>query len=345
MWEDARGRSHCRRTPTRQSRPRHARAPAQEPHLLSAQVLRLPHQPLAQHHREPRPRTHGPHRHKLHRIAPAAPSGRKESRRLPHQPLWSRALPHLLQELHGKSLGHALRQDLRRVGSAAHQGPLAHHRAQTLSAQGLYTHTKSTAGDLPKNPPTPHSSSASSIPSSAPASSGSTSQKKVTALGGEIHLGAKVDRSKPTASTSSRSTTISDTAYAPASRATTSLHHAHARPHPRPRRGGAAVPANVTEVAEGLQYRDFITIGILANKLDVTESDKTLSKTPGSTSRSPTSSSAGCRSSTTGRRTWSPTPPRSGSASNTSAMTLIRSGHAGRRTREIRAAEWSRSAS
>jgi protoporphyrinogen oxidase len=35
------------------------------------------------------------------------------------------------------------------------------------------------------------------------------------------------------------------------------------------------VPANVREVAEGLQYRDFITIGILANKLDVTESDKT----------------------------------------------------------------------
>jgi protoporphyrinogen oxidase len=36
------------------------------------------------------------------------------------------------------------------------------------------------------------------------------------------------------------------------------------------------VPANVREVAEGLQYRDFITVGVLANKLDVTESDKTL---------------------------------------------------------------------
>ncbi len=42
--------------------------------------------------------------------------------------------------------------------------------------------------------------------------------------------------------------------------------------------GGAAVPANVREVAEGLEYRDFITVGILANKLDVTESDKTLIK-------------------------------------------------------------------
>ena len=31
------------------------------------------------------------------------------------------------------------------------------------------------------------------------------------------------------------------------------------------------IPANVREVSEGLQYRDFITVGILANKLDVTE--------------------------------------------------------------------------
>ena len=38
------------------------------------------------------------------------------------------------------------------------------------------------------------------------------------------------------------------------------------------------VPENVREVSEGLQYRDFITVGVLANKLDVTESDKTLIK-------------------------------------------------------------------
>ena len=37
--------------------------------------------------------------------------------------------------------------------------------------------------------------------------------------------------------------------------------------------GGAQVPANVREVSEGLEYRDFITVGILANKLDVTEPD------------------------------------------------------------------------
>ena len=38
------------------------------------------------------------------------------------------------------------------------------------------------------------------------------------------------------------------------------------------------IPANVREVSDGLQYSDFITVGILANKLDVTESDKTLIK-------------------------------------------------------------------
>ncbi len=38
------------------------------------------------------------------------------------------------------------------------------------------------------------------------------------------------------------------------------------------------VPANVQEVSEGLQYRDFITVGVLANKLDVAESDRTLIK-------------------------------------------------------------------
>ncbi|MGC9199422.1 MAG: NAD(P)/FAD-dependent oxidoreductase [Acidobacteriaceae bacterium] len=35
------------------------------------------------------------------------------------------------------------------------------------------------------------------------------------------------------------------------------------------------VPASVREVSEGLEYRDFITVGVLANRLDVTESDKT----------------------------------------------------------------------
>jgi protoporphyrinogen oxidase len=42
--------------------------------------------------------------------------------------------------------------------------------------------------------------------------------------------------------------------------------------------GGAEVPANVREVSEGLEYRDFITVGVLANRLDVTEPDGGLIK-------------------------------------------------------------------
>ncbi len=36
-------------------------------------------------------------------------------------------------------------------------------------------------------------------------------------------------------------------------------------------RGGARVPENVRAVSEGLQYRDFITVGLLANRLEVQE--------------------------------------------------------------------------
>ncbi len=42
--------------------------------------------------------------------------------------------------------------------------------------------------------------------------------------------------------------------------------------------GGAVVPASVREVSDGLQYRDFITVGVLANRLDVKESDGSLIK-------------------------------------------------------------------
>lgn len=42
--------------------------------------------------------------------------------------------------------------------------------------------------------------------------------------------------------------------------------------------GGAAIPANVKEVSEGLVYRDFITVGILAEKLALPEPDGGLLK-------------------------------------------------------------------
>jgi len=42
--------------------------------------------------------------------------------------------------------------------------------------------------------------------------------------------------------------------------------------------GGATIPANVKEVSDGLVYRDFITIGILTDKLSITEPDGGLLK-------------------------------------------------------------------
>ncbi len=43
-------------------------------------------------------------------------------------------------------------------------------------------------------------------------------------------------------------------------------------------RGGSAVPTNVSQVADGLIYRDFIIVGILANKLSIAEPDGSLLK-------------------------------------------------------------------
>ncbi len=42
--------------------------------------------------------------------------------------------------------------------------------------------------------------------------------------------------------------------------------------------GGTTVPANVQEVSEGLEYRDFITVGLLCDRLKVKESDGGLLK-------------------------------------------------------------------
>jgi protoporphyrinogen oxidase len=101
--------------------------------------------------------------------------------------------------------------------------------------------------------------------------------EKVVALGGELRLGAKVDSIETDPADPTRVlavSTVSDTGtrtrfagdYFLSTMPMRDLTRALAT-------GGANVPAAVSEVAEGLEYRDFITVGILANKLDVTESD------------------------------------------------------------------------
>jgi protoporphyrinogen oxidase len=93
--------------------------------------------------------------------------------------------------------------------------------------------------------------------------------EKVIAMGGEIHLGLKVDAIHTEGDRVVALEAINDAGQ----------HERFAGDYflstmPMKDLGralGADVPANVREVSEGLEYRDFITIGVLANKLDVTE--------------------------------------------------------------------------
>ena len=88
----------------------------------------------------------------------------------------------------------------------------------------------------------------------------------------------------------------------------------------------AEVPTEVRDVAGGLEYRDFITVGVLLRaRGDLARA----CPTTGSTCRSRTSRSAGCRSSTTGAPTWSPIRARSGSGWSTSPTRATRCGRCG----------------
>jgi hypothetical protein len=142
------------------------------------------------------------------------------------------------------------------------------------------------------------------------------------AAGGEIHFGIQIDRvidgnSRVSVEGSERSRrarhALPATTSSPPCRFAT-----WCAPSPRWNRAG---PAEVTEVSEGLMYRDFITVGLLASRWLSRKKTARRSRTTGSTSRSRMWWLAGCRSSTTGAPGWSPTRTKSGSASNTSATT------------------------
>jgi protoporphyrinogen oxidase len=97
---------------------------------------------------------------------------------------------------------------------------------------------------------------------------------KVVGMGGEIHMGWKVDRIVTEGEQIVAVEAINDAGERQRFEADYFLSTMPMRELVRAL--DADVPANVREVSEGLEYRDFITVGILANKLDVTESDKTL---------------------------------------------------------------------
>ena len=100
--------------------------------------------------------------------------------------------------------------------------------------------------------------------------------ERVTAMGGEIHLGWTVVGVEVEAA---RVTAVEAVNAAGERRRFAGDYFLSTMPiRDLVRALQAEVPANVQQVSEGLQYRDFITVGVLANRLDVTESDKTLIK-------------------------------------------------------------------
>jgi len=102
---------------------------------------------------------------------------------------------------------------------------------------------------------------------------------KIVMMGGEIHMGVNVDAIETEGDEVIAVEAINDAGervrhtgdYFISTMPMRDLTRALAK-------AGTSIPSNVREVSEGLEYRDFITVGILANKLDVTESDKTLIK-------------------------------------------------------------------
>ena len=98
--------------------------------------------------------------------------------------------------------------------------------------------------------------------------------EKVVAMGGEIHMGWKVVGVETEGERVAAVEAVNEAGETRRFEGDYFLSTMPMRDLVRALKVG--VPANVREVSEGLQYRDFITVGVLANKLDVEEPDKTL---------------------------------------------------------------------
>jgi protoporphyrinogen oxidase len=102
---------------------------------------------------------------------------------------------------------------------------------------------------------------------------------KIVAGGGDIHMGWKVNR---VVTEGQRTLSVEAMNDAGETQAFAADHFFSTMPMRdlvnAMERGGTTIPQNVKEVSEGLIYRDFITIGLLIDKLSVTEPDGGLLK-------------------------------------------------------------------
>jgi protoporphyrinogen oxidase len=105
---------------------------------------------------------------------------------------------------------------------------------------------------------------------------------QIVQKGGEIHLGWKVDKLNfaPPAADGTLTVTSLEAISDTGERRTFAGDYFFSTMPMREllRAMNTAVPANVLEVSDGLQYRDFITVGLLADKLKVKEPDGGLLK-------------------------------------------------------------------
>jgi len=99
---------------------------------------------------------------------------------------------------------------------------------------------------------------------------------KIVTMGGEIHMGLKVDSIEVDGKRVTAVEAVNEAGERQRFEGDCFLSTMPMRELVQALR--TEIPANVREVSEGLQYRDFITVGVLANKLDVTEPDGGLIK-------------------------------------------------------------------
>ena len=107
--------------------------------------------------------------------------------------------------------------------------------------------------------------------------------EEIVRLGGEIHMGWKVEQVETFAADSPRKVAAVEAVNEAGERKTFEGEYFFSTMPMRDlvramQNSGCEVPGNVKEVAEGLEYRDFITVGLLANRLKVQEADGTLLK-------------------------------------------------------------------
>ena len=186
------------------------------------------------------------------------------------QPFRPRAVPHVLQVLHGEGLGRAVQPDRRRLGRAAHQGPVAIQDAAARAARRFLTppaqgrHRAEGDGNLAHREV--------SLPQVRPGAD----------VGGNGLQGPQdgrrdsARRSVWTAWSSERQPGPRDPGRRTLTAGETKLFEGDyffsTMPVKELIRGmEPAPPANVREVAEGLIYRDFITVGLLVSRLKLKE--------------------------------------------------------------------------